>query len=103
MHAFASNPHLGVASDELGVIDLQEGRESQARREFERGLESDAQCASCKVHLAALLLKAGDSNRATELLRQAVEDEPASEEAHRNLGIVLASAGHLAEASSHLL
>jgi len=103
LRALELNPRLRLAHDALGVIHLQQGHESEARREFELGLESDAQCASCKVHLAAILLKNGGTTRGKELLRQAVEDDPDSEEAHRNYGIVLASTGFLAEARTHLM
>ncbi len=81
----------------LGVIDQQTGRTTNARAEFERALEIDPHFISA-LYSEATLLRSSDPERAIELMKRAVTEEPKTTAIRLQLGLLLAEKGRKSEA-----
>jgi tetratricopeptide (TPR) repeat protein len=82
---------------------LGRGKTEEARCEFEAGFAADPRCAECQSNLGVLYVQNGDTRRAEELFRGALEVNRQYGEAHLNLGLMLARKDQFADAEKELL
>lgn len=85
--------NLGLTWQDLGLVD-------EARSAYERALALRADDARTLVNLATLELGAGNSQRATELLTQALKHEPARAYPCYAMGHLCESLGDITEAET---
>jgi tetratricopeptide (TPR) repeat protein len=94
--------NVAEAQNQLGVLDMTDGKLAEAEKEFKAALAIDPAYAEADNNLGTLYGKVGNYPAAIELFRQAIEINPQYGQAHLNLGLVLAAQGKYAEARQHL-
>lgn len=87
------NPHL-----QLGLIAEQEGRASDAQREYAEALTLDPRLSRAAINLGILTARGGDLDRAQPLLEQGVALDPRSAHGFLALGQIREIRGDLAGA-----
>ena len=103
MRALEAAPHLPRALDVAHSIYRAQGREAEVRRSFEEAEARGALDGGARVLLARLQLAAGDSDRARETYRRAIEANPErSAPARNDLAFLLASRGEDLERAQQL-
>lgn len=101
--SLALNANSSQAENNLGGALAQRGDLAEAKHHFENALRINPDNASAEVNLGnALAAEGGHSQEAIELLRHGLEKLPTSPDGQNGLGVALAHAGDLAEASEHL-
>ncbi len=101
--SLALNANSSQTENNLGSALAQQGQLDEARRHFENALHINPDNASAEVNLGNALSSAGGhSDEAIALLRNGVEKQPNSPDGQNGLGIALAHAGNLEEATTHL-
>ncbi len=98
----AGRTPLAPIHNQLGFLDLAEGRIPEAKVEFEEVLAENPQSVEALGNSAILSARAGDLPDATRKLELAIETDPKYEKGYVNLGLVLASQGERAKALAML-
>ncbi len=101
--SLALNSHSSQTENNLGSALAQEGNLAEAKQHFENALEINPDNASAEVNLGnALSAEGGHTEEAIALLRKGLEALPNSPDGQNGLGVALAHAGNLEEATEHL-
>lgn len=95
------HPGRADALNNLGVLEMHQGRAEEAEKCFEAALKA-APGANLYFNLGNLHLKRNDEDRAAAAYRRALEYDAAHEGARFNLALVLERRGRLAEAAAAL-
>lgn len=90
------------ARNQLGLLDMREGKNTEAETELKEALTLDPHYAEAKNNLGVLMLRLGENAKAEEWFRQAIVDETQYVQAMVNLGSLQASEGRFAEAHEAL-
>ena len=96
--AVSLDPQYSLAHNNLGNIRLAAGRLDDARREYERAVETGRTNAEAHNNLGAVLLASGDPRAAVAYLEQAVRLQPNYPQAQFNLARAYAAVGRAADA-----
>ena len=97
------NGNSSQTENNLGSALAQQGSLDEAQQHFETALRINPDNASAEVNLGnALSAEGGHLGDAIDLLRKGVEKLPNSPDGQNGLGIALAHAGNLEEATEHL-
>jgi Tfp pilus assembly protein PilF len=96
--AISLDPASAMASFNLGILLLGQGRAAEAREEFSRAVALDPGDAEAQVRLATLLLQELKFEEAEDRFRDAIRLQPDLAEAHNNLALILLETGRLGEA-----
>jgi tetratricopeptide (TPR) repeat protein len=83
--ALAKNPRLANAEARLGVIALDEGRESEAVAQFEKSMQIDPANSIANNYFAAKALRARNHAEAISLARKGLVSDPDSMDAYQIL------------------
>ncbi len=98
------NAHNSQTENNLGSALAEEGNLEEARQHFESALHINPDNASAEVNLGNALATEGEhAQEAMELLTKGLETMPNSPDGQNGLGVALAHAGNLEEATAHLL
>jgi len=85
------DPNLALPQNQLGLLDLQDGKLADAEAHLKKALSIDPQYAEAQNNLGVLY---GQTRAGMEtprpLFRQAVENNPQYGQAFMNLGLILA-------------
>jgi tetratricopeptide (TPR) repeat protein len=93
LRAFEAAPALPGAIDVLFAIYRAQGKLEESRRSFEQAEAAGVLHSSARLLLARFYLNDGDTDRARELMEQAVADNPEMWNAKQHLAFVLAEQG----------
>jgi tetratricopeptide (TPR) repeat protein len=96
------NPSFAPAHNQLGMLDLREGRTQDAEAQLNSAISLDPQYAEAQNNLGELYGQLGDKSAAESLFLKATENNPKYVQAYVNLGLVLASESRFPEASQVL-
>jgi predicted CXXCH cytochrome family protein len=93
----------GAASGwvQLGLVQLGEGKTSDAIAAFEKALQLDPDLPDAYNLAGAIWFETGDSVKGEAALRNAIRIQPNHAPAHNNLGNLLSAAGRFEEARYH--
>ncbi len=93
----------GAAPDwiQLGLVQLGEGKTSDALRAFEMAMQSDPDLPDAYNTAGAIWFETGESAKGEAALRNAIRIQPNYAQAHNNLGNLLSAAGRFEEARYH--
>ena len=93
----------GAAPDwvQLGLVQLGEGRTSDALLAFEKATQLDPDLPDAYNTAGAIWFETGDSAKGEAALRNAIRIQPNYAQAHNNLGNLLSAAGRFEEARYH--
>jgi len=94
-------PRTDLRLVQLGIVELQQGKASEAISAFEGAIELDPDMVEAYNSAGAIWLEAGESAKAEKALREAIRVQPNYAQAHNNLGNLLSEAGRFEEARSH--
>jgi tetratricopeptide (TPR) repeat protein len=97
------NPAFALAHNQLGLLELDQGRSEQAEKEFRIAAKSDPRLAEAKNNLAVLYGRQGKNEEAEQLLRDAIKSNPEYAQAFVNLGLTLAEEGKTTEALDQIM
>jgi predicted CXXCH cytochrome family protein len=86
---------------QLGLIELQEGKTSDAISAFEEAMRLDREMPDAYNLAGAIWFETGEPARAEAALRDAIRLQPNYAPAHNNLGNLLSTAGRFDEARYH--
>lgn len=101
--AIQQDEDFAEAHDSLGIVLAKLSRIPDAVSEFERALSlAGGIYADAHYNLGIALFQSGETDRAMEQFRNAIEQRDNFPEAHYNLGVALASIGRNHEASIEL-
>ncbi len=92
--ALQAHPNYAAAQAYLGLIALQSEHKEEARMDFEKALQMDANCAEARVGLAQLAMGRAQWTEGIELLRRAVHGSPRNRLALEQLAWSLTSENH---------
>jgi tetratricopeptide (TPR) repeat protein len=92
------NPEAYPAHNNLGDVQLEQGRLPEAMEQFEEALRIKPDYAEACYNLGTALLRAGQLTKAIEQFELALRINPDYAKAHGNLGDALQQAGRLPEA-----
>jgi Flp pilus assembly protein TadD/mono/diheme cytochrome c family protein len=98
----AANPNDAGAHSGLGEVLAETQRETEAKREFEAALALDPRNFEALYNLASLEAGAGNSERAIDLARRALQQKDDAD-AHQLLAAIYASTGRIADALGEFL
>ncbi len=101
-HSIERNADFAPAYNQLGYLDMREGKTSEAEVQFKKSAMVDPQYAEPDNNLGVLYAKLGRKAEAAELFQRATEKNPEYTQAFVNLALVLASQGNFAEADAAL-
>jgi tetratricopeptide (TPR) repeat protein len=93
-----ASPFSSIAHNDLGNQFRLQGREDEARTEFQKAVDIDPDYFKAQNNLANILFQLGHGAEAIGHYQKALEINPAFVEAMVNLGIVLSKQGKLDEA-----
>jgi tetratricopeptide (TPR) repeat protein len=93
---------LALAQNQLGLMDLQDGRISEAESRFNQALALDPQFAEAQGNLGVLYGQQGKIQEAESLFRRAIENNPKYAQGFLNLGLILAGQERFAEAEKQI-
>lgn len=97
------NANSSLTEDNLGSALAQEGNLAEAQQHFARALDINPDNTSAEVNLGnTLAAEGGHTQDAIEILEKALAAQPDSPDGQNGLGIALAHAGKLEEATTHL-
>ncbi len=93
----------GIAPDwiQLGLVQIGEGKTSDALRAFERAMQLDPDLPDAYNTAGAIWFETGESAKGEAALRNAIRIQPSYAQAHNNLGNLLSAAGRFEEARYH--
>jgi len=97
-HSVELDARLAPAHNQLGLIDLEDGKVADAEKRFNNALSLDPGYAEAQSNLGVLYGRAGKNKQAEEMFRRAIENDPGYAQAYLNLGLILASEDRFAEA-----
>jgi len=101
--SLALNGNSSQTENNLGSALAQQGQMDEARQHFEDALRINPDNASAEVNLGnALSAEGGHADEAIALLKNGVEKQPNLPDGQNGLGVALAHAGDLEEATAHL-
>ena len=100
--ALKLDPALTLAQNQLGFMNLQDGKHADAEARFRKALSLDPQFAEAQNNLGVLYAQQGKAKEAEALFRQATENTSEYGQAFMNLGLMLASQGRLPEAEKEI-
>jgi tetratricopeptide (TPR) repeat protein len=101
--SLALNGNSSQTENNLGSALAQQGQLDEAQQHFENALRINPDNASAEVNLGnALSAAGGHADEAIALLKNGVEKQPNSPDGQNGLGVALAHAGNLEEATAHL-
>ncbi len=86
---------------QLGLVELQEGKNTDAITAFEKAMQLDPDLPDAFNLAGAVWFEAGDSPRGEAALRNAIRIQPNYAQAHNNLGNLLSESGRFDEAKYH--
>jgi tetratricopeptide (TPR) repeat protein len=92
------HPESWTAHNNLGILQLAEGRDGEARNSFQRALDARPDFAVAHNNLGIAWFRDGHGEEALEHHRRAAALDPGYAEAHNNVGVDLMSMGRLDEA-----
>ncbi|HEY6448762.1 MAG TPA: tetratricopeptide repeat protein [Acidobacteriaceae bacterium] len=102
--SLALNGNSSQAENNLGSALAQQGNLEEAQEHFVQALRINPDNGSAAINLGNLVsAQGGHAEQAIELLTQGLEIVPDSPDGQNGLGIALAHAGNLADASTHLM
>jgi Flp pilus assembly protein TadD len=101
-NALQVDPKATRALENLGLIELEEGKVDDAVRLLSQAAELRPEDGVTRVNLAKALLAGGDVKGAEAALVEAVRLAPDSAVAHARLALLLVESGRAGEAASHL-
>jgi tetratricopeptide (TPR) repeat protein len=96
------NASLAAVHNQLGFLNLQSGRDTQAEEQFQLAISQDPQYSEAQNNLGVLYGRQGRTTQAEQLFREATENNPQYEQAFVNLGLILASESRLTDAEQAL-
>jgi tetratricopeptide (TPR) repeat protein len=101
--SLALNGNSSQTENNLGSALAQQGQMDEARQHFEDALRINPDNASAEVNLGnALSAEGGHADEAIALLKNGAEKQPNLPDGQNGLGVALAHAGDLEEATAHL-
>lgn len=96
------NASLSAVHNQLGFLNLQSGRDTEAEEQFKLAISLDPQYSEAQNNLGVLYGRQGKVKDAEQLFREATENNPQYAQAFVNLGLILASESRLSEADRAL-
>jgi tetratricopeptide (TPR) repeat protein len=96
------NASLAAVHNQLGFLNLQSSRDTEAEEQFKLAMSLDPQYAEAQNNLGVLYGRQGKTNEAEQLFRQATENNPQYAQAFVNLGLILASESRFSDADQAL-
>jgi tetratricopeptide (TPR) repeat protein len=96
------NASLATVHNQLGFLNLQSGRDSEAEQQLKLAISLDAQYAEAQNNLGVLYGRQGKTKEAEQLFREATENNPQYAQAFVNLGLILASESRYSDADQAL-
>jgi tetratricopeptide (TPR) repeat protein len=101
--SLALNGNSSQTENNLGSALAQQGQMDEARQHFEDALRINPDNAAAEVNLGnALSAEGGHADEAIALLKNGAEKQPNLPDGQNGLGVALAHAGNLEEATAHL-
>jgi tetratricopeptide (TPR) repeat protein len=100
--ALRIDPKLAVVHNQLGLLNLQEGKVAEAERLLRQALVLEPQYAEAQNNLGVLYGQQGRPKEALALFRQATENNPGYSQAFLNMGLILAAQDKFADAVTEL-
>ena len=102
LRAVELDPSLALAQNQLGLLALHGGQQSEAEIRFQKALEADPEFAEAQSNLGVLYSQQGKNADAATRFQNAIKTDPKYSKAYVNYGLLLAQQGALAEAEQQL-
>jgi len=99
-HALRINPRSSIANNNVGVMELTEGRYDAALKHFRQALQTAPQYPEAHYNLGLLYARIGRTAAAQEEFRAVIRWKPDYAMAYNDLGVLLLQQGRLDEARS---
>jgi tetratricopeptide (TPR) repeat protein len=93
---------LVPALNQLGLLDLEDGKVEDAEKRFKTALSLDPESAEAQSSLGVIYGRQGKSKEAEQFFRRAIENDPHYAQAYVNLGLILAGQDRLTEAEKEI-
>lgn len=97
-HALQVNPSSSIANNNMGVMEMTDGRYSEALRRFERALRTAPEYPEAHYNLGLLYARLGRTDAAEAQFRDVIRWKPDYAMAFNDLGVLLLQQGRLEEA-----